>query len=149
MIRSLRYAASLAALLASGLAVLCIATLAVLAAAPAHGSTLTPPATTLPAGEEGALIRHPAGPESGAPSDQRQAELRNLLTQDCGSCHGLTLAGGLGPPLLPQALAGKPPEYLAATILYGRPGTAMPPWRPFLSDREAAWLANLLKQKTP
>ena len=68
-----------------------------------------------------------------------------MLAQDCGSCHGLTLRGGLGPPLNPDALAGKPPEYLAATILYGCPGTAMPPWKPFLSPGEADWLARRLK----
>ena len=30
-------------------------------------------------------------------SAQRSEELRNLLIQDCGSCHGITLKGGLGP----------------------------------------------------
>jgi hypothetical protein len=37
-------------------------------------------------------------------------------------------------------------EQLALTILYGRPGTPMPPWRPFLSPQEAHWLAKSLKQ---
>jgi len=72
----------------------------------------------------------------------RQAQLLNMLEHDCGSCHGLTLRGGLGPALLPESLAGKPMDYLAATILYGRPGTPMPPWRPFLTPEEAAWLAD-------
>ena len=27
------------------------------------------------------------------------AKLGNLVRQDCGSCHGLTLKGGLGKPL--------------------------------------------------
>lgn len=84
------------------------------------------------------------GPGPGQVSPQRQAELRNLLVQDCGSCHGLTLRGGLGPALLPSDLVGKPPAYLQATILYGRPGTPMPPWRPFLSDADSAWLAETL-----
>jgi cytochrome c55X len=82
-----------------------------------------------------------AGP---APSPERQGQLRYLLEQDCGSCHGLTLHGGLGPPLLPRALAGKPPSLLTATLLYGRPGTAMPPWAPFMTEREAAWLVERL-----
>ena len=85
----------------------------------------------------GSALADPLGPE-------RQMALRNLLVQDCGSCHGLTMRGGLGPPLLPADLVGKPSAYLQATILYGRPGTAMPPWRPFLSDAEAAWLADTL-----
>jgi len=132
MVGLLQLAFRLIALLASGMAVLSIASLLALAAIPAEAGDLSPPARG-----------------SQLPSDQRQAELRNLLTQDCGSCHGLTLAGGLGPPLQPQALEGKPAEYLAATILYGRPGTAMPPWRPFLSDREAGWIADFLKRQVP
>jgi cytochrome c55X len=76
----------------------------------------------------------------------RQKELKYLLTQDCGSCHGLTLKGGLGPALLPQALKGKSREFLIMTILKGRPGTAMPPWEAMLSQDEAAWLADQLLQ---
>jgi cytochrome c55X len=81
-----------------------------------------------------------------APPAARQQELLELLRQDCGSCHGLTLQGGLGPALLPDALRDKPPEYLAATILYGLPGTPMPPWRPFLDEDEALWLAHRIKE---
>lgn len=78
------------------------------------------------------------------PSPARQAELRYLLAQDCGSCHGLTLRGGLGPALTPPALAGKPAEFLQLTILHGRPGTAMPPWRGILTEDEGRWLADRL-----
>lgn len=80
------------------------------------------------------------------PDAARQMELRHLLLQDCGSCHGLSLKGGLGPALLPELLANKPLEYLTATILHGRPGTPMPPWQPFLTPDEAAWMAKLLKK---
>ncbi len=31
-----------------------------------------------------------------APEAQRARELIHIVRQDCGSCHGLTLAGGLG-----------------------------------------------------
>lgn len=79
-----------------------------------------------------------------APTPERRAELQYLLTQDCGSCHGLTLKGGLGPALTPEALAGKPAVYLQWTILHGRPGTAMPPWRSFVSEPEGLWLAERL-----
>jgi len=74
----------------------------------------------------------------------RQQALRHLLAQDCGSCHGLTLKGGLGPPLTREALAGKPAMMLREVILHGRPGTPMPPWKPFLSETEADWLVELL-----
>lgn len=84
---------------------------------------------------------------SGAAADlspARQTELRYLLEHDCGSCHGLTLKGGLGPALTVDALADKPAEFLHLTILHGRPGTAMPPWRGLLSEAESRWLADLL-----
>lgn len=78
------------------------------------------------------------------PTPPRQVELRNLLLQDCGSCHGLTMRGGLGPPLTPAALTGKPAIVLREIILHGRPGTPMPPWAPFLTPDEALWLAQEL-----
>ncbi len=79
----------------------------------------------------------------------RQAELLHLLKHDCGSCHGLTLKGGLGPALLPASLAGKSDALLMRTILDGRKGTAMPPWRPFMSAEEAQWLLELLRKGVP
>ncbi|MCU7853126.1 MAG: cytochrome c [Candidatus Thiodiazotropha sp. (ex Monitilora ramsayi)] len=82
---------------------------------------------------------------SGIP-EPRRMELLNLLKHDCGSCHGLSLKGGLGPALTPERLRGKPIDFLTATILYGRTGTPMPPWRPFLTDREAFWLAERIKE---
>jgi len=75
-----------------------------------------------------------------------QDDLKRLVHQDCGSCHGLTLTGGLGPDLRPEALAGRGPDMVKAIILDGIPGTAMPPWRPLLTDAEAAWIAEYLLQ---
>jgi len=79
------------------------------------------------------------------PSPQRQEALIQFLKQDCGSCHGMTLQGGLGPALLPEALAAKPDDVLVTTVLKGRPGTAMPPWESFLNRDEAAWLVTQLR----
>jgi cytochrome c55X len=76
----------------------------------------------------------------------RKAYLSGLLVQDCGSCHGMTMKGGLGPPLLPQALAGKDDGVLVEAILDGRPGTPMPPWRFELTPDEAAWLVAMLRE---
>ncbi|MBB1491439.1 MULTISPECIES: cytochrome c [unclassified Paracoccus (in: a-proteobacteria)] len=79
----------------------------------------------------------------------RQAELEHMVIQDCGSCHGLTLKGGLGKPITPADLADHDPEGLAAIILDGVPGTAMPPWRPLITEAEALWIADyLMKEKT-
>ncbi len=80
------------------------------------------------------------------PSPARQSELRNLLKNDCGACHGLTLQGGMGPSLLPDSLIEKPDELLVTTILEGRKGTAMPPWQPFMTREEAAWLVAILRK---
>ena len=77
---------------------------------------------------------------------ERQGQLLYLLKHDCGSCHGMTLKGGLGPPLLPDAIANKSPELLVNTILYGRSGTPMGPWGPFLSEQEARWLVERLRR---
>ncbi len=81
-----------------------------------------------------------------APDPQRQKELNHLLEHDCGSCHGMRLEGGLGPSLKPERLRHYSVEQLVVTILHGRPGTPMPPWRPFLSEQDARWLAVLLKE---
>ena len=77
---------------------------------------------------------------------ERESELQNLLQQDCGSCHGMRLTGGLGPALTPAALDGKPRELLVATIRDGRPGTPMPPWKNLLGEQDISWLVDYLTQ---
>lgn len=84
--------------------------------------------------------------QAGEPAPQRQQELLNLLKHDCGSCHGLPPKGGLGPSLMPDTLAGKNDQLLLDAIQNGRAGTAMPPWRPFLSTDESLWLIQRLRQ---
>lgn len=83
------------------------------------------------------------------PSPARQEELVRMVRQDCGSCHGLTFKGGLGPALLPEALRGKPTEGLVFTVLQGRPGTAMPGWQRFMTEAEATWVVDRLQQGFP
>lgn len=83
------------------------------------------------------------------PPPARQAFLINMVREDCGSCHGSRLTGGLGPPLTSAALRGKNLRDLEDTILFGRPGTPMPPWRPFLSRSEAEWIVRLLVKGFP
>jgi cytochrome c55X len=79
-------------------------------------------------------------------SMQRQQELVYMVRQDCGSCHGMTLKGGLGPPLLSERLTKFPKQYLVDTIKYGRPSTAMPPWLPILTEQEIHWIVEWLLQ---
>ena len=84
-----------------------------------------------------------------APDAARERELVHLVRQDCGSCHGMTLKGGLGPALLPSTLADKSAESLKYTILQGRPGTPMPGWQQFVSEAEAEWIVARLKTGFP
>ena len=76
----------------------------------------------------------------------RQNELLYFVKHDCGSCHGMTLNGGLGPALLPQTLSAQPKSYIVHTIMEGRKNTAMPPWKSMLSRDEATWIAEQLQQ---
>ena len=78
-------------------------------------------------------------------STVRQQQLTHLLKHDCGSCHGMTLQGGLGPALLAENLQDKPDEMLIISILEGRPGTPMPAWKSQLSNEDAAWLVKQLR----
>ena len=91
----------------------------------------------------GALAQSPV-PASAPPSAERQQELVRMVRQDCGSCHGLHLTGGLGTALTPEALAGKPLDSMVSTIYRGRPGTPMAPWSALLSEPDALWIAEQL-----
>ena len=89
-------------------------------------------------------LASPPVPVPAAPDVLRQAELLHLLKHDCGSCHGMTRKGGLGPALLPENLQERSRELLVLTVLDGRAGTPMPPWRGQLSEEEANWLVEVL-----
>lgn len=82
-------------------------------------------------------------------AESRQRELLHLLRHDCGSCHGMRLLGGLGPPLTPEALSGKSREALHTLILEGVPGLAMPPWKAILGPEEVYWLLDRLFEGIP
>lgn len=76
----------------------------------------------------------------------RQQELEHLLKHDCGSCHGMTLQGGLGSSLLPDDLKARSDAALFLAIKQGLPGLAMPPWGPLLSDSDIQWLVQRLRK---
>ncbi len=79
-------------------------------------------------------------------SDKRQQELIHMLRHDCGSCHGMTMKGGLGPPLTREALENKTSAQLVYTIREGHQGTAMPPWKGILATNEIVWLVSCLRK---
>ncbi|MFD1159696.1 c-type cytochrome [Roseovarius aestuarii] len=79
---------------------------------------------------------------SEAPTDG--SALKRLVHQDCGSCHGLTLKGGLGPDIRPEALQHYDAQTLSLVIMDGVEGTAMPAWRPLLTTSEIDWMVDYL-----
>jgi len=78
-------------------------------------------------------------------SVDRRLELQHLIKHDCGSCHGMTLSGGLGPSLKAEALKNKSDELLMVTISEGRAGTPMPAWKSLLSKNDITIIIKLLR----
>lgn len=103
-------------------------------------------AVAQPVAERSAGVNNAADQE---PSPARVKQLVHLVRQDCGACHGLTLKGGLGPALTAETLHDKAADSLTATILSGRNGTPMPPFRGIVSDSEAAWIVRQLQAGFP
>ncbi len=97
------------------------------------------------------LLAWPSAPRAAddLPAAARQQQLVRMVRQDCGSCHGMRLTGGLGPALTREAMAERPLESMVATIVHGRPGTPMPGWRAMLSEAEARWIAEQLAAGFP
>lgn len=95
------------------------------------------------------LLTASAAAVAGEPSVERKAALLHQLKHDCGSCHGLTMKGGLGPPLLPARLEARSREDLVAVILEGVADTPMPPWQGELTADEAGWLVQVLQEGMP
>ena len=86
---------------------------------------------------------------AGDPTPQRQGELLHQLRQECGSCHGAALEGGLGPGLLPEYVEEMSIAELAAIIRHGIAGTPMHGAALKLDRDEALWLANQLQKGLP
>nr|WP_211295339.1 cytochrome c [Meinhardsimonia xiamenensis] len=84
---------------------------------------------------------------TGATAQAEEArDVERLVRQDCGSCHGLTLKGGLGPAITPEAVAKYDDETLAEIILDGVPDTPMPPWRALLGPGELEAIIAYLRK---
>lgn len=118
-----------------------------------HGTTVSPtvsPILQKPLAQkqliQDQLVQDQLVNASGSNIDMaRQIELRYMVQQDCGSCHGMTLKGGLGPSLLPERIAALPDQYLFDAIFHGREGAPMPPWASILKTEEIHWIVQQLK----
>ena len=89
-------------------------------------------------------------PSASLPGDPNNGQ--TVYQQNCTSCHGTSLEGGVGPQLNPIAkLPGVSnpldPQFLITTITDGRPGTAMPAWQGKLSDTQIKDLAAFIIQQ--
>lgn len=83
---------------------------------------------------------------AGEPAASRKMELQNIVLQDCGSCHGITLQGGLGASLRKEDLLdrGHTATTLQQVISEGRPAQAMPGWKAILTPSEILWISEAL-----
>ena len=77
---------------------------------------------------------------------ERQSELRDFVEKNCPACHGMWMTGSLGPELSKANLQHLSVNAVTFTILYGRPAKGMPPWEAQLSEQDAYWIAEFLKQ---
>ncbi|MBN8556694.1 MAG: cytochrome c [Proteobacteria bacterium] len=91
----------------------------------------------------------PAWAQADEPGPERQAQLIRMVRQDCGSCHGIQLTGGLGPELTQARMLDIRFDSLLATIYNGRPGTPMPGWKSMISEADATWIARQLQAGFP
>ncbi len=67
----------------------------------------------------------------------------------CAGCHGATLSGGRAPTLLDDTWRfGGDDASVTQSILDGRPGTEMPPFRSALSDAEVGSLVAYLRSQS-
>ncbi len=74
---------------------------------------------------------------------------RTLYRANCVMCHGASGEGDLGPSLnTPEFLSVVPDEFLARTLVEGRPGTAMPSWRHLSSEDVAALVHSIRAWQT-
>lgn len=73
-------------------------------------------------------------------------EPRGVYAERCASCHGAARYGGYAPPLIPDALARKSDEALAAAIRNGLPSTQMPAFAGVLDEAAVRALVGLLRE---
>jgi cytochrome c55X len=95
-----------------------------------------------------AAVALTASSAASEPTAERRAQLEVMFLHDCGSCHGLTMNGGLGPSIRPSDVADLSDHDLATIITDGIPGTPMPPWGRHLSSEDVGWIIRLMRQGT-
>jgi mono/diheme cytochrome c family protein len=80
-------------------------------------------------------------PTAAEPTADRQKYLRDLVQNECTRCHGYRRIGQNAPPLRPEDLEYRDPDYLIDTILNGR-NTHMPAWKGMLSVDDVEFIVH-------
>ncbi|MCB9683779.1 MAG: c-type cytochrome [Alphaproteobacteria bacterium] len=81
-------------------------------------------------------------PQALAFDDATVAAGKEIFGQQCASCHGAALTGGIGPNLVDATwIHGGEPEQIRATITNGVPEKGMPTWGPILGPDKIAKVA--------
>ncbi len=73
-------------------------------------------------------------------------DAEKLYELECQGCHGPMHQGGVGSDIRPEKLKDKTSMFLADVIMEGRSGTAMPPFKGFLSKQEASQMVDYLQK---
>lgn len=79
-------------------------------------------------------------------TNERRSELLYFVEQNCPACHGIRMRGSIGPALSKANLQHLSVNAVTLTILYGLTDKGMPAWEAQLSERDAYWIAELLKR---
>ncbi len=82
---------------------------------------------------------------SGLFAGTSKMDVEKVFEKECQGCHGPNHEGGVGADLRPNKLKGKNAYMLAETILNGRPGTAMPPFKNTFSKADAQKMVDYLQ----
>ena len=73
--------------------------------------------------------------------------MREFVQKNCPACHGAQMVGSIGPPLSRVELERLSISAVASTIRFGRTDKGMPAWEEQLSEKDAYWMAGLLKRE--
>lgn len=92
-----------------------------------------------------------AAPAKAAPAVSKEIMEKGekIYFDRCAGCHGTLRTGATGPKITPDRTRELGTEALKTTIANGRPGTAMPPWKQFLSEDEINTMALYIQQEPP
>ncbi|WP_345993078.1 cytochrome D1 domain-containing protein [Sulfurimonas sp. HSL-1716] len=82
---------------------------------------------------------------SGLLADTSNMDVAKVFERECQGCHGPNHEGGVGADLRPAKIAKKNTYMLAETILNGRAGTAMPPFKNKFTQADADKMVDYLQ----